>query len=149
MPEATISLGEAATAFGVPVVRLGRWCATGKIRCERDADGWLIPTHQADRISDLIKDHDNALADQPVRALAVPAHEASSDLAAEVTDRLGLGKGAVTVTPFALDGIDYLVAVWRAEPATAGGLLRLRELAADLHADLLDGAIVERAPSGH
>jgi hypothetical protein len=41
----------------------------------------------------------------------------------------------------ALDGVDYVVAVWRGEARGDGGLPALRDLAVELDAELLDGEV--------
>jgi hypothetical protein len=138
MPAQLISLSEAAERFGVPVVRLGRWCATGKIRCERDEDGWLIPVSEGAAIAQLYRDYATEADGTSLRALAVPAPSAPKDLALQVSARLGLEDGAVSLTPLALDGVEYVVAVWRGEMRSDGGLPALQELAGELDAELLD-----------
>src|SRR5688572_22478425 len=137
--EDSLSLSAAAARYGVPVVRLRRWCATGKLRCEREGDGWLIPISQATRIEELARAYGTTRA--PVRALAVPAPAVPPDLANTVATRLGLSVSAVTLTPLALDGVEYVVAVWRGDVQGSGGLPELHELAVELHAELLDGEI--------
>jgi hypothetical protein len=47
----------------------------------------------------------------------------------------------VTVTPLALDGVDYVVALWRGDVQGHRGLPALQALAAELDAELLDGEI--------
>ena len=138
-PEPTLSLEDAASRYDVPVVRLRRWCATGKLRCERDGDGWLILISEAGRIAEMARAYGTARA--PVRALAVPAPVVPSDLATTVAARLGLATSAVTLTPLALDGVEYVVAVWRGDMQVDGGLPALQELAVELNAELLDGEI--------
>jgi hypothetical protein len=137
--EDTLSLADAAARYGVPLVRLRRWCATGKLRCERDGDDWLVPVAEAARIAELSTQYRAGTA--PVRALAVPATLVPSDLATTVADRLGLTATAVSLTPLALDGVDYVVAVWRGDILRDGGLPALQELAVELDAELLDGEI--------
>jgi hypothetical protein len=106
-----ISLRDAAHRYGVPVVRLGQWCATGKLGCERDGDGWLIPASAAASIPALARDHAAMVEEKRVTGLVVPVPAVPPDLAARVARRLGLDDAAVTVTPLALDGVDYVVAV--------------------------------------
>jgi hypothetical protein len=139
VPEDTISLADAAERYGVPLVRLRRWCATGKLRCERDGDGWLIPVSEAGRIVDM--SHEYATARAPIRALAVPVPFVPPDLATTVAARLGLTATAVSITPLALDGVEYVVAVWRGDIQRDGGIPALQELAVELDAELLDGEI--------
>src|SRR4051812_23714226 len=106
-----LSLDDAAARYGVPVVRLRRWCATGKLRCERDGEGWRISVAEAATVARFRREYGTDRGH--VRALAVPVPEAPPDLAPRVAARLGLAGDAVTVTPLALDGVDYVVAVWR------------------------------------
>ncbi|MFL5674354.1 MAG: hypothetical protein ACJ779_05070, partial [Chloroflexota bacterium] len=87
----------AAVRYGVPIVRLRRWCATGKLRCERDGDGWLIPAAEADHVVELSRAYGKPSA--TVRALAVPVPAVPPDLATRVAAGLGLSVGAVTLTP--------------------------------------------------
>ena len=137
-PEATLSLDDAAALYAVPAVRLRRWCATGKLRCERDGDGWRIPVAEAGTVAKLSLEYGSG--DAHIRALAVPVPDAPADLATRVASRLGLAAGAVTVTPLALDGVDYVVAVWRGDlQHVGGGLPALEELAVELDAEFLDG----------
>jgi hypothetical protein len=137
--EDTLPLEEAAARYDVPLVRLRRWCATGKLRCERDGDDWLVPVSEGTRITELSTQY--RTGSSPVRALAVPVTLVPSDLATTVADRLGLTATAVTLTPLALDGVEYVVAVWRGDILRYGGLPALQELAVELDAELLDGEI--------
>jgi hypothetical protein len=136
-----ISLGEAAERYGVPVVRLGQWCATGKLACERDGDGWMVPVSGAATIAALARGHAAMVEEKRVTALVVPVPAAPPDLASQVADRLGLETAAVSITPLALDGVDYVVAVWRGQARGDGGLPALRDLAVELDAELLDGEV--------
>ena len=139
--EKMISLREAADRYGVPVVRLGQWCATGKLACERDGDGWMIAVSGSEAIAALVRDHAAMVEEKRVRALVVPVPAAPPDLASRVAGRLGLDDDAVSITPLALDGVDYVVAVWRGEARGDGGLPALRDLAVELDAELLDGEV--------
>jgi len=106
-----ISLRDAAHRYGVPVVRLGQWCTTGKLGCERDGDGWLIPASGAAAVAALAREHAAMVEEKRVTGLVVPVPAVPPDLAAQVAGGLGLDDAAVTVTPLALDGVDYVVAV--------------------------------------
>jgi hypothetical protein len=139
--EEMISLRVAAERSGHSVVRLGRWCATGKIRCERDGDGWLIPVGELETIAEVARDHATAIAEKRVRAMAVPVPAVPRDLSEQVASRLGLSIGDVSLTRLALDGAEYVVAVWPGDVAGTGGLPALEELAAELDAELLDGEV--------
>ena len=139
MREPSISLQDAVTRYAVPLVRLSRWCATGKLHCERDGDDWLIPIAEADRITELAQQY--ATGRGPIRGLAVPSPAVPADLATTVAARLGLTASAVTLTPLALDGVEYVVAVWKGDVQRDGGLPALQQLAVELDAELLDGEI--------
>jgi hypothetical protein len=136
-----LSLQEAAQRTGQSVIRLSRWCATGQLHCERDVDGWHIPLSELPKVAQVAQQHATAVEDERVTALVVPAPAAPSDLAELVAYRLGLQGGAVAVTPLALDGVDYVVAVWPGSAASDGGLPSLKELAIQLGAELLDGEV--------
>ena len=136
-----MTLRVAAERSGQSVRELGRWCATGKLRCERDDSGWLIPVSELPAIRQVARDHASAVDEKQVTALVVPLPTAPDNLADQVASRLGLDAGNVSITPLALDGIGYVVAVWRGEATGRGGLPALRDLAAELDADLLDGEV--------
>lgn len=141
MVEAMVPLLVAAERSGQSVVRLGRWCATGKLRCDRDAMGWVIPASEEPSIATVATEHAAAVRDSRVTALAVPAPTAPLDLADLVAAGLGPGFGTVTVTPLALDGVDYVVAVWAGTAEGSGGLPALADLAVALEGELLDGEV--------
>ena len=136
-----MSLREAADRSGQSIIRLGRWCATGHLRCERDGADWVIPVSELGAIEKAAVDHAAAVEEKRVNALAVPVPAVPPDLAGEVASRLGLDRGDVSITPLALDGMEYVVAVWRGTASGSGGLPTLERLAAELHGDLLDGEL--------
>jgi hypothetical protein len=137
----TLSLQEAAERSGQSITRLRRWCATGKLQCGRDANGWTISASEFPHIARVAHEHATAVEEKRVTALAVPIPAAPPDLADRVAERLGLPAGKVSITPLALDGVQYVVAVWAGESLGDGGLPALRELAVDLGGDLLDGEV--------
>jgi hypothetical protein len=150
LPEEILSLRAAAELTGQSVIRLGRWCATGKLRCEPSADGWAIPVSELAAIAVVAGDQARAVKEKRITAIAVPAPAAPPDLGDQVASRLGLTAGQVSVTPLALDGVEYVVAVWRGVVSGTGGLPALSELALDLDGELLDGEVKqdwETAPS--
>lgn len=137
MNEPFVPLVEAAERSGQLVSRLRRWCATGKLRCDRTGDGWLIPKSEIARIHDVAKGLERAV---PITGLAVPAG-ASANLAARIAALLGRPHHDVSASPLALDGAEYVVAVWRSVPSDAGRWHALHELSQELDGELLDGAI--------
>ena len=142
MASPLLSLDQAAQRSAQSVERLGRWCATGKIHCERDADQWLIRESELDAIARAARDAATAVEERRVTALAVPAPAVPRDLAHQVASRLGLSAGAVSITRLALDGAEYVVAVWPGDAVGDGGLPAVQDLALDLGAELLDGEVV-------
>lgn len=69
--------------------------------------------------------------------MVVPVSAAAPGLAAEIARRLGLPAGAVTTSTLALDGSEYLLAVWRSDGTPERG--PVADLAAELGGDLLEG----------
>ena len=135
-----LSLRDASKQSGQTVIRLGRWCATGQIRCESDGHAWMIRVSELPAIATVAREQEDAVAEKRITAFAVPA-PAPRDLAHQVAARLGLTLGQVSVTPFALNDVDYMVAVWHGAMLSAGGLPALQELALELNGDLLDGDV--------
>jgi hypothetical protein len=132
-----LSLDAASEATGQSVARLRSWCATGRLRCEREARAWTIPLSEVPRIAVLVGEHDRAVAAGEAAALMVPVSTATPDLPAEIARRLGLAAGTVTTRILALDGSEYLLAVWK-----TNGTPRLEgvaDLAAVLGGEVLDG----------
>ena len=132
-----LSLDAAAEATGQSVARLRSWCATGRLRCEREGRAWTIPLGEVPRIAVLVADHDRAVAAGAAAALVVPVRAATPDLPAEIARRLGLAPGTVTTSTLALDGSEYLLAVWKTDGTP--GLEAVADLAAELGGELLDG----------
>ena len=143
--EELIPLAAAAERSGQAPDVLRRWCATGKLRCARSGDGWLIPLSEFPAIAEAARDHETAVEELRVTGLAVPTPAVPPNLADEVASRLGLQAGNVSLTPLAIDGLQYVVAVWRGAVSGTGGLPALKALAEELDAVLLDGEVrVER-----
>ena len=137
-----ITLEAAAAATGQSVNRLRAWCATGELHCERDSDGWTIPTSELARVGALVAQREAAFAEGHAQALVIPAASAFPELRAEVAHRLGLPAAAVATNTLALDGNEYMLAVWHAEGADARYELATRiELAKELGGQLLDGEV--------
>jgi hypothetical protein len=136
-----MSLQAAAARSGQSVIRLGRWCATGRIRCERDETGWSIAVSELPAIAIAAREHARAVEENRVTAIAVPVPAVPPDLAGQVASRLGLPAGHVSITRLALDGAEYVVAVWPGDAAGGGGLPAVRQLAVELGAELLDGEV--------
>lgn len=131
-----ISLDAAAEATGQSGARLRGWCATGRLRCEREGRAWTIPLNELPRVAVLVDEHDRAVAAGTAAALVVPVSAATPDLPAEIARRLGLEAGSVSTSTLAMDGSEYLLVVWKTEGARR--LEAVAELAAELGGDLLD-----------
>lgn len=134
-----LSLDAAAQATGQSVARLRGWCATGRLRCEREGRAWIVPLSEVVRIAVLVEEHDRAVAAGAAAALVVPMTAATLDLPAEIARRLGLAVEAVTTSTLALDGSEYVLAVWKTNATP--GLEALSVLAAELGGELLDGQV--------
>ena len=124
-----------------PVVRLGQWCATGKLGCERDGDGWLIPASGAAAVAALAREHAAMVEEKRVSALAVPCRRRLLISRHRWPVAWDWTTPRSPITPLALDGVDYVVAVWRGEARGDGGLPALRDLAVELDGELLDGEV--------
>ncbi|HET7027013.1 MAG TPA: hypothetical protein VFI28_04940 [Candidatus Limnocylindrales bacterium] len=132
-----ISAAAAAVRTGQPARRIREWCATGKLECERNSDGWLIPSDGLDTVRSLGAERDHVATDHHVVALALPA-PAEVDVAAEIARRLRLPPSSVSLGRLAIDGREYVVAVWRNEP-DVDDLTSLATLADEFDGELLDG----------
>jgi hypothetical protein len=136
-----LPLQVAAERTAISTLKIGRWCATGLIRCERDGEDWMVPVSELETIVRVAAEHARAIEDAHVKAVVIPEARAVPDLAEQIGQRLGLQSGQVSVAPMAIDGVDYVVAIWPGTTAGTGGLPALRELVVDLDADLLDGEV--------
>jgi hypothetical protein len=132
-----ISLDAAAQVTGEPIARLRGWCATGRLRCEREGGEWQVPLDELPRIAALVEEHDRAVEAGESAVLVVPVSAATTDLSAEIARRLGLPVGTVSTSTLALDGSEYLLAVWKTDGTVALG--PVARLAAELGGELLDG----------
>ena len=136
-----LSLASAAIATGQPIRRLRNWCATGKLECELQAREWQIPLSQLLRVAVLAAERDQAIADgHPVAAL-IPVTAASPELPGEIARRLNLPERSVSTSTLALDGQEYVLAVWRAGGAVAHDLAPVLDFVEGLGGELLDGEV--------
>lgn len=137
-----LPLDAAATATGQPVSRLGNWCATGKLMCEKHDGQWRIPLSQLLIVATLAAEREESIAAGRPMAAVIPVTDASPDLPAEIARRLGLPESTVSTSSLSLDGREYVVAVWRASTATAPlELAPVIELVDHLGGELLDGEV--------
>jgi len=132
-----VSVSAAAAQTGQPARRIREWCATGKLECERDAAGWLIGEDLLEGVRALGSERAHIATDHRAVALALPA-TIDLDVGAEVAKRLGLGLESVSLSRLAIDGREYVVAVWPARIGL-GDLTALATLADEFDGELLDG----------
>jgi hypothetical protein len=130
---------------GIPLSRLREWCATGRLKCEREGGDWMIPPSELKQVAALAATQWARLeGDHPI-ALVVPAEVAPPNLADEVARRLGLEPASVAMSTLAMDGQDYVVAVWKDGHGNAG-LPKVVKLAEEVGGELLDGAAPSAEP---
>ena len=135
-----VPLPAAANATGQPVRRLRNWCATGKLECELADAEWHISLSQLLRIPGLAAERDQAIAAGRPVAAVVPVTTASPELPGEIARRLSLTENAVSTSTLALDGKEWVVAVWRAGDG-APNLAPVIDLVEELGGELLDGEV--------
>jgi hypothetical protein len=123
-----------------PERRLRRWCATGKLRCERDGPAWLIPTSELPEVERLARGRRSGEGSGPTRALlglALPRAHGHPSLASELAALLGLDSDRVKVRELAIDGEPYVVAAWMDHPGREA-TTALEDLAAERGGELLE-----------
>lgn len=139
--DALLDLQAASTATGQPVRRLRGWCATGKLACEREGQAWMLPLGQLLRVAVLASEREQSIADGRPAAVIVPVTASTPDLGVEVARRLGLPASRITLSTLALDGREYLMAVWNVADGQRATLEPLVELVDRLGGDVLDGEV--------
>lgn len=95
----------------------------------------MVPEAELDRIHRLAIGRDRSRHLDGANALAVPIAKARPDLHAHVARRLKIADDAVSLTPMAIDGQDYVMAMWLA--GTAIPAAAVLELAEELDAELM------------
>ena len=135
-----LTLAAGALATGQPAGRLRNWCATGKLACEKRAGEWLLPLSELLRVATLAAERADSIAAGRSVAALVPITNATADLPAEIARRLGLPPKAVSTSTLALDGSEYLVAVWNTGRDGAP-VAPVAELVEGLGGELLDGEV--------
>lgn len=138
MADPLIPLAAMAERAGEPLRRLREWCATGLLDCEQDGRDWLIDPSQADRVAELAAAREQRTSTKKALGLAVPAEVAPPDLGDEVATRLRMPRSKLVLSRLAIDGRDYVLAVWP-DGDGLGGLTEVAELADALGGELLDG----------
>jgi hypothetical protein len=135
--ETLLALGDVAERTGQPIRRLRQWCATGRLRCERDGRGWLLPETELPRVVANVAAQVLLASNRKARALVVPNVAVGSvDLRDEVAHRLQRPEQAVSVSTLMIDGQEYVVATW---PDSDGGTApaAVADLAEELGGELL------------
>lgn len=135
--EAVLSIDEAAQRTGQSVRRLRQWCATGRIRCERDRRGWLIPDAEIGRVRSIAAARIARGSDGSARALVIPGSAfGPANLREQVADELRIPAKTVAMDMLTIDGQAYVIATWPSAADTRGSALA--ELAEQLDGELLD-----------
>lgn len=132
-----LAIEEAAERTGQPVRRLRQWCATGRIRCERDGRGWLIPEAEIGRATAIGAARILRGSDRGARALVIPQSALqSASLREQVAGELRIPVQTVSIGTLTIDSQAYLIATWPSDADASGSVL------ADL-AEQLDGELLE------
>lgn len=147
-----LTLDEVGRRTGQLVRRLRRWCATGELSCEREADAWLLPESALPAVLILAAAQGRFSGGRPI-ALAVPAPDASAEeLGKHIERELGVPAGAIAMTTISIDGEEHLVAVWPSHATRNARADRLAKVAEEIGGDILmfpegvgDGAAAEAA----
>lgn len=135
--EAVLAIDEAAQRTGQPVRRLRQWCATGRIRCERDGRGWLIPETEIGRVRSVAAERTVRGSNRSARALIVPRSAlGSAKLRDQVAGELQISAGTVSLGSLTIDGQAYVIATWPIAAEARGSALA--DLAEKLDGELLD-----------
>ena len=135
--EAVLAIGEAAKRTGQPVRRLRQWCATGRIRCERDSRGWLIPEVEIGQVTSIAAERTVRGSDRSARALIVPLSDlGSANLRDQVAAELRIPANSVSMGRLTIDSQPYVIATWPSAADANGAAL------AGL-ADQLEGELLE------
>jgi hypothetical protein len=135
--EAVLAIGEAAQWTGQPVRRLRQWCATGRIRCERDSRGWLIPAAEIGRVRSIAAERAVPGFNRGARALVVPrSTRGTGNLRDQVAAELQIPAEAVSTGGMTIDGQAYEIATWPGAADARGSAIG--ELAELLDGELLD-----------
>ena len=135
--EAVLAIDEAAQRTGQPVRRLRQWCATGRIRCERDGRGWLVPEAEIGRVRSVAAERTVRGSDRSARALIVPRSAlGAANLRDQVAGELQIPTTAVSLDRLTIDGQAYVIATWPIAADARGSALA--ELAEKMDGELLD-----------
>jgi hypothetical protein len=135
--EAVLAIDEAAQRTGQPVRRLRQWCATGRIRCDRDRSGWLIPEVEIGRVRSIARSRTVRGSDRGARALVVPPSAlGTANLRERVAGELRIPARTVSMGSLTIDGQAYVIATWPSAAVARGS--DLAELAEQLDGELLD-----------
>jgi hypothetical protein len=135
-----IPVEEAARLARRTPAELRRWCATGRLRCERIGQDWF-----------LLEDDIHVAAGEPI--IAVPAGERAVLSIAfaderdgrrayeELRSRFGLGADQLAIAPLALDGAEFVLL---AGSVPAGAIDEVLAAAGRLGGIVIDGIDEDR-----
>jgi hypothetical protein len=135
--EKVLAIDDVGRQTGQSARRLRQWCATGRLRCERDGRGWLIPEAEIGRVMSIAAARTVRGSERSARALVVPrSARESAHLRGEVAAELQIPERAVSIDGLTIDGQAYVIATWPSAADTRGSALA--ELADQLDGELLD-----------
>lgn len=135
--ELVLALEDAAQLTGQPVRRLRQWCATGRIRCERDGRGWLVPEVEIGHVRSSAAARIIQGSDSTARALVVPQFVVeSANLRGQVARELRIPSEAVSMGQLTIDDQPYVIVTWPSVDDARGSALA--DLAERLGGELLD-----------
>lgn len=135
----SLMLDEVAERTGESVARLRRWCATGRLRGDREGGAWTLSEGDLPEVRALGAERRRRIAANGAMGLVVPAKSVDGPaLAARVEHALGLPHGSVATTILAVDDQEYALAIWPVSIATGEHALEMLRVAEDIGGDLLD-----------
>ena len=103
-----LPLAEAARLSGRDAADLRRWCATGRLQCERVGHDWMVfeeDVHTAAQLTDVAP----AWAARAVLSIAFPDRANGEQAHRLLRERFGLQPADLGLAPLALDGADLVL----------------------------------------
>jgi hypothetical protein len=135
-----VPVDEAARLSRRTTAELRRWCATGRLRCERVGDAWYVledDLHVAARQQDLA----TPSGERAILSIAFSDEAQARSAHEQLRSRFGLGGEQLALAPLALDGT-ALVLLAASVPATA--IDQVVSLVRGLGGIVIDGIDEER-----
>ena len=101
----------------------------------------MLPLSQLLRVAVLAAEREQSIADGRAAAAIVPVTSTTPDLDEEIARRLGLRASSVTLSTLALDGREYLMAVWKVSDGQPVNLEPVVAFVERLGGDVLAGEV--------